>query len=65
MQVGTHLPGNRLGLTKPWSFSARDVEGYEALMQKLLADNANVRRYRTRVALGTLKRGMAVPLEQA
>lgn len=45
--------------------SARDVEGYEALMQKLLADNANVRRYRTRVALGTLKRGMAVPLDPA
>jgi DNA-binding Lrp family transcriptional regulator len=45
--------------------SACDVEGYEALMQQLLADNANVRRYRTRVVLGTLKRGMAVPVEPA
>jgi len=45
--------------------SARDVEGYEALMQQLLADNANVRRYRTRVVLGTIKRGMAVPVEPA
>jgi hypothetical protein len=34
-------------------------------MQQLLADNANVRRYRTRVVLGTLKRGMAVPVEPA
>lgn len=43
--------------------SARDVETFETLMQKLLADNANVRRYRTRVALGTLKRGLAVPID--
>ncbi|WP_395683389.1 Lrp/AsnC family transcriptional regulator [Dokdonella sp.] len=43
--------------------SARDVESYEALMSRLLAENANVRRYRTRVVLGTLKRGMAVPLD--
>lgn len=42
---------------------ARDVEAYETLMQKLLAENANVRRYRTRVALGTLKRGLAVPIK--
>src|SRR4029078_9502411 len=26
VQVGTHLPGNRLRLTKPGSFGARDVE---------------------------------------
>ena len=43
--------------------SARDVETYEALMQKLLSENANVRRYRTRVSLGTLKRGLAVPID--
>lgn len=42
---------------------ARDVDSYEALMQKLLADNVNVRRYRTRVALGTLKRGLTVPVD--
>jgi DNA-binding Lrp family transcriptional regulator len=42
---------------------ARDVEDFEALMQRLLADNANVRRYQTRVTLGTIKRGMQVPVE--
>ena len=41
----------------------RDVEDYDALMQKLVAENANVRRFRTRVALGTLKRGCAVPID--
>jgi Lrp/AsnC family leucine-responsive transcriptional regulator len=40
----------------------RDVEDYDALMQKLVAENSNVRRFRTRVALGTLKRGCAVPM---
>ena len=42
---------------------ARDVEDFEALMQRLLTDNANVRRYQTRVTLGTIKRGMLVPVE--
>ncbi|MDR3447703.1 MULTISPECIES: Lrp/AsnC family transcriptional regulator [Dyella] len=42
---------------------ARDVDDFEALMQRLVADNANVRRFQTRVALSTLKRGMLVPLE--
>jgi Lrp/AsnC family leucine-responsive transcriptional regulator len=41
----------------------RDVEDYDALMQKLVAENSNVRRFRTRVALGTLKRGCAVPVD--
>lgn len=43
--------------------TARDVDDYDALMQRLVADNANVRRFRTRVALGTLKRGLGVPLD--
>jgi Lrp/AsnC family leucine-responsive transcriptional regulator len=42
--------------------TARDVEDYDALMQKLVSENANVRRFRTRVALGTLKRGCEVPV---
>ena len=42
---------------------ARDVDDFEALMQRLVADNANVRRFQTRVALSTLKRGMLVPVE--
>jgi DNA-binding Lrp family transcriptional regulator len=43
----------------------RDVEDYDALMQKLVAENPNVRRFRTRVALSTLKRGCAVPIDSA
>ncbi|WP_233840403.1 Lrp/AsnC family transcriptional regulator [Dyella sp. 2HG41-7] len=44
---------------------ARDVDDFEALMQRMVADNANVRRFQTRVALSTLKRGMLVPLDTA
>jgi Lrp/AsnC family transcriptional regulator, leucine-responsive regulatory protein len=43
--------------------TARNVEDYDALMQRLVNENPNIRRFRTRVALGTLKRGAAVPLE--
>ena len=43
--------------------TARDVDAYEQMMQRLLAENANVRRYRTRVVLGTLKRGLTLPLD--
>jgi Lrp/AsnC family leucine-responsive transcriptional regulator len=43
--------------------AARDVDDFEALMQRLVTDNANVRRFQTRVALSTLKRGMLVPME--
>lgn len=42
---------------------ARDVAHYEALMNRLVSENANVRRFHTRVALGTLKRGLAVPMD--
>lgn len=45
--------------------SARDVEDYDALMQKLVTENSNVRRFRTRVALGTLKRGCRVPVDES
>ena len=45
--------------------TARDVDDYDALMKRLLAENANVRRFQTRVALGTLKRGQLVPTEPA
>jgi DNA-binding Lrp family transcriptional regulator len=43
----------------------RDVEDYDALMQRLVAENPNLRRFRTRVALSTLKRGCAVPIDSA
>lgn len=42
---------------------ARDVDDFEAMMQRLVVENANVRRYHTRVALGTVKRGMLVPMD--
>src|SRR5215475_12283713 len=45
--------------------TARDVEDYDALMQKLVSENSNVRRFRTRVALGTLKRGCTVPVDES
>ena len=43
--------------------AARDVEDFEALMQRLVVENTNVRRYQTRVALGTVKRGLLVPVD--
>lgn len=43
--------------------AARDVEDFEALMQRMVVENANLRRYQTRVALGTIKRGMLVPVD--
>jgi len=44
---------------------ARDVDDFEALMQRLVSANPNVRRFRTRVALSTIKRGLQVPMESA
>ena len=41
---------------------ARDVDDFEASMQRMIAENANVRRFHTRVALSTLKRGLLVPV---
>ena len=43
--------------------NARDIDDYDALMQKLVVENPNVRHFRTRVALGTLKRGLSVPTD--
>ncbi len=43
--------------------AARDIPDYDGLMHRMVSENANIRRFRTRVALGTLKRGAAVPLE--
>lgn len=42
--------------------TAADVEGYDALMARLLADNANVRRFTTNVALSVHKRQLLVPV---
>jgi DNA-binding Lrp family transcriptional regulator len=42
--------------------TAFDAASYEALMARLLADNPHVRRYTTQVAMGVLKRGLALPV---
>lgn len=41
---------------------APDVGAYDALMCRLMADNPNVRRFTTNVALGVGKRGLFVPV---
>ncbi|MES2042772.1 MAG: Lrp/AsnC family transcriptional regulator [Pseudomonadota bacterium] len=42
--------------------AARDTEAFEALMAGLMADNPNVRRFTTSVALGVPKRSLFVPV---
>jgi Lrp/AsnC family leucine-responsive transcriptional regulator len=42
--------------------TAPDVDSYDTLMGRLMADNANVRRFTTNVALGVSKRGSFVPI---
>ena len=42
--------------------TAEDTESYEALMSRLMSDNPNVRRFTTNVALGLVKRGLALSL---
>jgi Lrp/AsnC family transcriptional regulator, leucine-responsive regulatory protein len=45
--------------------TARDVESYDALMTRLMADNPNVRRFTTNVALAVSKRGVFVRLTRS
>jgi DNA-binding Lrp family transcriptional regulator len=42
---------------------ARHMEDYDALINRLLAENQNVRKFRTSVALSTLKAGQSVPVD--
>ena len=44
---------------------APDVAAYDALMSRLMADNPNVRRFTTNVALGVGKRSLFVPVDPA
>lgn len=39
-----------------------DAEAYDAFMNRLVAENPNVRRFTTNVALGVVKRSLAVPV---
>jgi len=42
--------------------TAPDVDSYDALMGRMIAENPNVRRFTTNVVLGLGKRGMFVPV---
>jgi DNA-binding Lrp family transcriptional regulator len=53
-------------VTGAWDFvlivTAPGVEAYDALMGSLIADNPNVRRFTTNVALGVYKRSLFLPI---
>lgn len=42
--------------------TAPDTETYDALMARLVSENANVRRFTTNVALSLVKRGLTIPI---
>lgn len=42
--------------------TAPNVDSYDALMARMIADNPNVRRFTTNVVLGLGKRGLFVPV---
>jgi Lrp/AsnC family transcriptional regulator, leucine-responsive regulatory protein len=42
--------------------AARDTGSYDALMARLVDENPNVKRFTTHVALGVIKRGLALPV---
>lgn len=42
--------------------TAPDTEAYDALMSRMVAENPNVRRFTTNVALGVVKRGLTIPI---
>ncbi len=41
---------------------SRSIEAFDTLMERLMEQNRNVRKFTTSVALKTLKRGLSVPL---
>lgn len=44
--------------------TAPSTEDYDALMTRLVSENANVRRFTTNVALGVVKRGVMIPIAE-
>lgn len=44
--------------------TAPDTEAFDALMLRLVAENPNVRRFGTNVALSLVKRGLAIPVAE-
>jgi len=43
--------------------TARDMADFEALTQRLIFENANVRRYTTSVVMGRTKIGLTIPVQ--
>jgi Lrp/AsnC family leucine-responsive transcriptional regulator len=44
---------------------AADIQGFDALMSDMMAANPNVRRFTTNVVMSTIKRGLAVPIDES
>ncbi|MBX9400262.1 Lrp/AsnC family transcriptional regulator [Lysobacter sp. BMK333-48F3] len=42
--------------------TAPDTESYDALMLRMVADNPNIKRFTTNVALSLVKRGLTIPV---
>ena len=42
--------------------TAPDAETYDALMGRLMAENPNVKRFTTNVAMSVVKRGLSIPI---
>lgn len=42
--------------------TAPDTPSYDELMTRMVKENANIRRFTTNVALGIVKRGLAIPV---
>lgn len=42
--------------------TAPSTEAYDALMSRMMLENPNIKRFTTNVALGTVKRGLTIPV---
>jgi Lrp/AsnC family leucine-responsive transcriptional regulator len=45
--------------------TAPDTAAYDALMSRMVAENPNVKRFTTNVALNVIKRGLAIPVSDS
>ena len=43
--------------------TASDIASFDNLMSEMIAANPNVRRFTTNVVMGTIKRGLFVPVD--
>jgi Lrp/AsnC family leucine-responsive transcriptional regulator len=43
--------------------TAAHTEAFDALMSRMVAENPNVKRFTTNVALGVVKRGLSIPVD--